>query len=175
MKSFLYKISILILILNSITSQCITGGGNPATSYDCLKNSDNTTNYCCMLSSPGYNPTNQMCVQMPVSSYIGQNSYLFGNLTYKLDCGNPYVTPIKGGPCGNTNPIYSADCWMFSNYDSSCCFYKSGNTTGTPGCQWLGKKKTGQVLNDDSIELTCTGTFNKVGLIVLLLALVFII
>ncbi len=172
---FLYKILILVFIFNSITSQCVNGGGNPVSSYDCLKNADNSTNYCCMLSSPGYNPTNQMCILLPVSSYVGQDSYLYGNLTYKIDCGSPYVTPVKAGPCGNTNPLHSADCWMFSNYDSSCCYYKSENTTGTPGCQWLGKKTTGKVLNDALIELNCSSTFNKIRLIILLLALVFII
>lgn len=166
---------IIVFFINLIKlykSQVCDSSINPASSLDCLKNGDNSTNYCCMISSPGFNPTSQSCLRLPVSSYYGQKIYNYNNLTWNLNCGNPTVTPVTGGLCGNQNPAFAYDCWQFSNLDSSCCMFYSGNITGTPGCQWLGTKKTGNTTSPATgYLLNCSATSLELKFFVFVFAL----
>ena len=132
-----------------VKSSCPIGGGNPQTAADCYNNTlSSSANLCCMISSPGYNATSKMCLELTNSSYVGQNLYSYNNLTWNLDCGSVKVSPIAGGPCGNANPVFGYDCWAFSTMDSSCCLYKPNNTL-VPSCQWLGTKKMGNATLKD--------------------------
>jgi hypothetical protein len=169
------KVSVVIFCFINLIyvykSQACNSSINPTSSLDCLKNGDNSTNYCCMLNSPGFNPTSRSCLQLPVSSYYGQNIYNYNNLTWNLNCGNPTVTPVTGGLCGNQNPNFAYDCWQFSNRDSSCCLFYSGNLTGTPGCQWLGTKKTGNTTSPATgYLLNCSASYLGLQILVLVLA-----
>ena len=171
-----YLIPLIITFLTfKINSQCVNGGGSPIDVTDCTKN-NNESNYCCMLSSPGYNPSTRMCMNIPKNSFVGQNTYNYNNLSWRLNCGNAPVTIIKGAACGNSLPLRPADCWLFSQIDSSCCFYLSNNSTGTPGCEWLGSKKMGQTLNNNNILLNCNENFlSGSNLILLVISFVLVL
>ena len=175
MRRFEIQTFALLIMLIGINSQC-NELSNPVNAIDCTVNND-STNYCCMLSSPGYNPTTKMCTRLPRENFIGQTLYLYNSLTWKLNCGDAPVIWQKGQTCGNPNPQYQAECWDFSNAYSSCCYYLSGNTTGTAGCQWLGNKNMGNTTNEQNIILSCSGMHNKLSLflILTLLNLIFIL
>ena len=149
----------------------------PINSNECTRNSDNSTNYCCMVSSPGFNPVSSKCLQIPINSYSGQNIYIMNNLTWNLDCGKPAVTPVKGAACGNPNPVFAYDCWQFSTMESSCCQYLSGNTTGTAACQWLGGKIVGNTTKNtpNGYLLNCSATYLSFNMSLFILVLAYLI
>jgi hypothetical protein len=167
MKKFSYLV-ILLSLVQVVFPQCLSVS-NPIDNTQCTKYSD-SNNYCCYLTSPGYNPTDRKCIQIAPQNYVGQNVYQYNNLTYNLNCGSvaPYVK--EGGACGNSNPVFAADCWFFSTMDNSCCFYYSNNVTGIPGCQWwAGKQSTNTTKPPTYLMLSCDGQFflvNKFLLVV---------
>jgi hypothetical protein len=156
-------VSIIVIALGYIHSQCVSETA-PKTFEDCLNNSDDQ-NYCCMISTPGYQPDEQKCVQVSKNNYYGQNRYTLNGETWNMNCGSE-AEPVfvKGGQCGNSDPIYAVDCWAFSTLHNSCCFYLSANTTGTPACQWYDEKHSGSILSTKShMILSCNATHSSVS------------
>jgi hypothetical protein len=155
--------AILVITFGYISTQCVSGNV-PKTFEDCGSKSDDQ-NYCCLISTPGYTPSEQKCVEVSKNNYYGQNRYILDEETWNMNCGNkadPMV--VKGGQCGNSDPIYAVDCWEFSTMRNSCCFYLSGNTTGTPSCQWYDEKHSGNILSKSSrILLSCDSTYSSVS------------
>ena len=168
--------SIFVILLGYIKGQCIST--TPNTSSDCT-NLSGGNNYCCMISSPGYDPTNRQCIQISKNNFFGQTIYYdTNNLSWNLNCGdNAQAFVAAGGQCGNTKPNFAFDCWSFSTLHNSCCYYLSGNFTGTPGCQWFPSKFSGNTLNSQSkILLECKGNYASVNFaLIVLLALVLLV
>jgi hypothetical protein len=162
-------ISLFILLLGYINCQCLATS-NPNSYEDCVKNSDDQ-NYCCLVSTPGYQPAEKKCVQLAKNKFYGQNRVTIQGETWNMNCGKdaePYV--VEGGQCGNLDPIFGIDCWAFSTMHNSCCLYKSQNTTGTPACQWYFEKHSGNILSrTGSLLLSCDMSFLSISRSILII------
>jgi hypothetical protein len=158
-----------IILLGYIHGQCVTGT-TPNTFEDCTKNS-NEQIYCCMISTPGYQPAEKKCMEVSKNNFYGQNRVSIEGETWNLNCGEdaePYV--VEGGQCGNSDPVFAVDCWAFSTLRNSCCYYLSQNTTGIPACQWYDEKHSGNILSEkNKYLLSCDMSFISVSYSMLIL------
>lgn len=150
-----------VFLIFALIDACLLCGNEtsqPTNVTECTDQSD-SSNYCCMLSSPGYDPLQTKCVSMSKQEYTGQYLYVQDNVYWRLNCGDLPITMEAGLNCGNPNPVQPTDCWLTSSDDSSCCYYLSNNLTGTPGCMWLGEKNFGNITQNTpkNILLTCSG------------------
>jgi hypothetical protein len=158
----IFNIFILSISLKELIMQCPDLSGNPVNATDCSSKSDDS-NFCCMLSSPGYNPSDTKCYKLSKDNYVGQNSIVIGGSSWRMNCDNAKPTVKESAACGNSNPLSASDCWYSSTLDNSCCYY---NVTKT--CQWSVAKKTGIVTKDNNITLNCSQNFLTISYILIL-------
>ncbi len=171
MQTYIYKciLSLLLISLFNFTNGACPTNSKPSKVEDCTAHST-STNFCCMLSSPGYKPTNTLCKELSLSEYTNQNIYPYEGGFYNIDCGNPEFNPVKGNACGNQNPVKQNDCWYFSTMDSSCCFHQPNNTQAS--CKWLGSKDIGVVELDDDVKMYCASGYIRLGVMVIIGAVI---